>query len=61
MKAKELIKILELNDWYEVRQRGSHKIFKHHEITETLSVPDHGTKDLGKGLVNDILKTAGLK
>ena len=61
MKAKQLIKILESNNWFEVRQRGSHKIFKHDEILETLSVPDHGTKDLGKGLINDILKTAGLK
>lgn len=61
MNAKNLIKILESNNWFEVRQRGSHKIFKHEEISETLSVPDHGTKNLGKGLVNSILKTAGLK
>ena len=61
MKAKELIKILEDNGWEESRQRGSHKIFKNTDFSINISVPDHGNKDLGKGLVNTILKEAGLK
>ena len=61
MKAKELIKILEQNGWEESRQRGSHKIFKNVNFSISISVPDHGNKDLGKGLVNTILKEAGLK
>ena len=61
MKAKELIKILEQNGWKESRQRGSHKIFKNADFSINISVPDHGNKDLGKGLVNTILKEAGLK
>ena len=60
MTSKELIKKLEKAGWHEVRQSGSHKIFKHAESPETISVPFHN-KDLGTGLVNKILKQAGLK
>lgn len=61
MKAKELIKIMETNGWHELRQKGSHRIFRHSQHPDNISVPDHGNKDLGKGLVNSILKKAGLK
>jgi predicted RNA binding protein YcfA (HicA-like mRNA interferase family) len=61
MKAKELIKVLEAKGWYQIRQSGSHRIFTHDEIKKTLSIPDHGSKDLGKGLVNRIMKDAGVK
>jgi predicted RNA binding protein YcfA (HicA-like mRNA interferase family) len=29
MKVKEIIKIIEKDGWFEVRQKGSHKQFKH--------------------------------
>ena len=61
MKARELIKIIESVGWYEVRQKGSHKIFKHAEQELNITIPDHGAKDLGVGLVSKILKQAGLK
>ncbi|MDJ1468166.1 type II toxin-antitoxin system HicA family toxin [Xanthocytophaga flava] len=61
MTANDLIRRLEANGWYFVRQSGSHKMYKHNERTNTISVPDHGKKDLGPGLVNSILKQAGLK
>ena len=61
MTAREVIKVLELNGWYEVRQSGSHKIFKHPENPYNVSVPVHGGKDIPKGTLNGILKTAGIK
>jgi predicted RNA binding protein YcfA (HicA-like mRNA interferase family) len=61
MKAAELVKLIETAGWYEVRQRGSHRIFKHNEYRDLISVPDHGKDDLKPGTLNDILKTAGLK
>jgi predicted RNA binding protein YcfA (HicA-like mRNA interferase family) len=61
MKAKELIKLLEENGWEEARQRGSHRIFKNVDFPINISVPDHGNKDLGKGLVSTILKRVGIK
>jgi predicted RNA binding protein YcfA (HicA-like mRNA interferase family) len=61
MKARELIKIVEDLGWYEVRQKGSHKIFQNAEQDFNIVIPDHGAKDLGVGLVSKILKQAGLK
>lgn len=61
MKASEVIKMIEKQGWYEVRQRGSHRIFKHDEHADIITVPDHGKEDLRPGTLNSILKTAGLK
>jgi len=63
MKAKELIKLIQKAGWYEVRQKGSHKIFKHKDINDPslIVIPDHGSKDLGKGLVNKVMKDAKIK
>lgn len=62
MKYTELVKKLEKDGWYMEREgKGSHMIFKHPAKTVTLSIPYHGSKDLGKGLVSKILKQAGLK
>lgn len=61
MTAKQVIKLLEKEGWYEVRQSGSHKIFKNDKHKVTISVPYHGNKDLAEGTLNSILKQAGLK
>lgn len=61
MRAKEIIRLIEKAGWIEVRQTGSHKIFKHPGRKETISVPFHAGVDVGKGLANKILKQAGLK
>lgn len=29
MKTREIIKLIEKDGWYEVRQRGSHRQYKH--------------------------------
>lgn len=59
MTGRELIKILEENDWVLDRIRGSHHIMIKDD--KTLSVPLHGSKDLGKGLLNRLLKDGGIK
>lgn len=61
MTAHDLIKKLEANGWAFERQRGSHAIYKHPTNPANLAIPQHGKQDLGKGLINSILKTAGLK
>lgn len=55
----EVIKLLESNGFIFVRQKGSHKVFKK-EGSVNIVVPEHGNKDLKKGLVNRILKDANL-
>ncbi len=61
MKAKDLIKIVEAEGWVFVSQEGSHMKFKHIDSNRPLIIPNHGSKDLGKGLVSKILKQAGLR
>ena len=39
MKVKELIKILKEDGWYQARQRGSHRQFRHPVKSGTVTVP----------------------
>jgi predicted RNA binding protein YcfA (HicA-like mRNA interferase family) len=59
MSGKELIKLLEENGWQLERTEGSHHILINGE--KTLSVPVHGSKGLGKGLLHSLMKQGGLK
>jgi predicted RNA binding protein YcfA (HicA-like mRNA interferase family) len=61
MKIDELIKMIRNDGWFEDRQRGSHKIFKHKIKAGTLSVPYHKGKEVPTGTANSFLKKAGLK
>jgi predicted RNA binding protein YcfA (HicA-like mRNA interferase family) len=61
MKYSELIRILKQNGWFVVRQSGSHLMMQHPEKAIQLTVPNHGSKEIGKGLQQKILKQAGLK
>lgn len=61
MKIEELIKRLRADGWFETRQSGSHKIFKHAQRNGILSVPYHKGKEVPTGTLNAILKHAGLK
>jgi predicted RNA binding protein YcfA (HicA-like mRNA interferase family) len=61
MKIDELIKKLKNDGWFEDRQSGSHKIFKHDSKAGSLSVPYHKGKEVPTGTANSILKKAGLK
>lgn len=57
--GKELVTLLEKNGWTVHHVRGSHHILRKGE--KTVSVPVHSGRDIGKGLLNRILKEAGLK
>ena len=54
LSAKELCKILEKLGFKEIRQKGSHKYFKHPDGMATV-VPMHSGKDIGRGLLRRIL------
>ena len=58
MKDNDLYKLLVSNGWKEVRVHGNHHILQKGNQTET--IPIHG-KDVPIGLLNSILKHAGLK
>jgi predicted RNA binding protein YcfA (HicA-like mRNA interferase family) len=58
MTSKQLIKLLEQDGWRVNRVHGSHHVLKKDGKTEV--VPMHN-KDLPPGILNAILKRAGLK
>ena len=57
--ANELIKILQEKGFSFSRQSGSHAIYANQNGIK-VTVPIHGKKDLGKGLLKQIMKDAGL-
>ena len=61
MKNSELIRLLIIDGWYIKRQSGSHVIMKHPIKKGRLTIPDHGTREVGTGLFHRIMKDAGLK
>lgn len=58
MKDKDLLTLLKKNGWKIARINGSHHILQ--KGGTTIVVPIHG-KDVPIGLLNTILKEAGLK
>ncbi|MFP4207440.1 MAG: type II toxin-antitoxin system HicA family toxin [Wenzhouxiangella sp.] len=61
MKVKELIKILKRDGWYQARQRGSHRQFRHPVKSGTVTVSGKPNVDMPPGTMNNALKQAGLK
>lgn len=59
MKSREVIKRIEADGWYEVRQTGSHKHFRHPNKAGTATVP-HPKIDLPIGTLKSISKQTGV-
>jgi predicted RNA binding protein YcfA (HicA-like mRNA interferase family) len=57
IQAKVMIKFLMALGFEQVRQKGSHKFFRHPD-GRTTTVPDHRGEDLGRGITSKILKDA---
>ena len=59
LSGKQLVKKLKKNGWKLDRIVGSHHILV--KNSNTVSVPVHGNKSLGKGLESKLLKQTGVK
>lgn len=55
LKSRDVVKVLRKLGFYEVRQKGAHICFKHPDGRFTL-VPSHGSEDVGRGLLRQILR-----
>ena len=60
LSARQAIRILEERGFVQVRQGGSHAIFRRPDGRGT-TVPIHGKRDLGRGLLRQIMRDPGLK
>ena len=61
MKIRDVIKMLEDDGWSLVRQRGSHRQFKHASKPGLVTVAGKRSDDVAPGTLNSILKQSGLK
>ena len=57
--GKELVKLLKRHGWSLSRIAGSHHIME--KGNNTVSIPVHGNKSLGKGLESKLFKITGVK
>ena len=61
MKARDVIKLIESDGWFLVRQKGSHKQFKHKTKKGLVTVAVHKMSDeIAPGTLNSIFKQAQL-
>lgn len=61
MTAREVEKKIIQIGWFFVRQKGSHKIYKHDIEQGIVVIPFHGSKDIPKGTLSSILKKAKIE
>jgi len=59
LSACEIIRVLERHGFVQVRQSGSHAIFRHPDGRGT-TVPIHGKREIGRGLLRQIMRDANL-
>ena len=61
VKSNELIRLLQKDGWFVIRQSGSHMIMQHPTKKGQIICPNHGSHEVGKGLERKIKKDAGIK
>ena len=61
MKVKDLINLLEVDGWRQVRMKGSHRQFHHPTKKGTVTVAGKPNVDIPPGTLNSAIKQAGLK
>ncbi|MHB8296910.1 MAG: type II toxin-antitoxin system HicA family toxin [Acidimicrobiales bacterium] len=60
MKVREVLELIEDDDWRLARTRGSHRQYRHPTKPGTVTVPGKPSDDLPAGLQRSILRQAGL-
>lgn len=59
LSSRELISLLKKKGFILERQSGSHAVFIHPNGRRT-TIPIHGKRDIGKGLLHQIMKDSGI-
>jgi predicted RNA binding protein YcfA (HicA-like mRNA interferase family) len=60
-KVREVIIALERAGWSEVRQRGSHRVFKHPERRNIITVSGKRGEDMKPGVLASIRRKSGIE
>ncbi|MFH1015426.1 MAG: type II toxin-antitoxin system HicA family toxin [Chloroflexota bacterium] len=61
MKVRDIIKMIEEDEWYLIATRGSHRQYKHPTKVGRVTIAGHINHEVAPGTLNSILKQAKLK
>ncbi len=62
MKVRDVINMIKEDGWFMIRQKGSHRQFKHNTKKGLVTIANHKMSDeIAPGTLNSILKQAQLK
>ena len=61
MKIRDVIQMTEADGWHQVRQRGSHRQFRHATKAGLVTIAGKPGDDMAAGTLNSVLKQAGLR
>jgi predicted RNA binding protein YcfA (HicA-like mRNA interferase family) len=61
MKVREVIRHVQQDGWFQVRQTGSHRQFHHAKKSGTVTIAGSPSEEMPKGTLSSVLKQAGLK
>ncbi|MEG1861003.1 MAG: type II toxin-antitoxin system HicA family toxin [Bacteroidaceae bacterium] len=61
VKVSAILKVLQKDGWFLVRQKGSHRQFHHPTKKETVTVNGQPSSDVSGDLLKSIEKQAGVK
>jgi predicted RNA binding protein YcfA (HicA-like mRNA interferase family) len=61
VKVHQAIRLIEANGWRFVRQRGSHRTFRHPTKAGSVTIAGRFGSDIPTGTLGSILEQAGLK
>jgi len=59
--VRDVIRLIEVDGWYLVATKGSHRQFKHPTKPGRVTIAGKPSDDLAPGTFNSVLKQAGLK
>ena len=59
--VREVIRMLEVDGWYLVATKGSHRQYKHKIKAGRVTVAGKPSEEVAPGTLNSILKQSGLK
>jgi predicted RNA binding protein YcfA (HicA-like mRNA interferase family) len=60
-KVRDLVALLLADGWQQVRQKGSHRQFRHSSKPGTVTVAGSPNTDTPPGTLHSVMKQAGLK
>jgi predicted RNA binding protein YcfA (HicA-like mRNA interferase family) len=61
LKVRDVVQMIEADGWNQVRQRGSHRQFKHPSKPGIVTIAGKPGDDLATGTLNSVLREAGIR